>query len=49
MAVDLSETRILADLTLEAFSIFKQFQQECGHFAGEVLSLATLSAREMSA
>jgi 5-methylcytosine-specific restriction endonuclease McrBC regulatory subunit McrC len=28
---------------------FKQFQQECGHFAGEVLSLATLSALKMSA
>ena len=28
---------------------FKQFQQECGHFAGEVLSLATLSALEVSA
>jgi 5-methylcytosine-specific restriction endonuclease McrBC regulatory subunit McrC len=28
---------------------FKQFQQECEHFAGEVLSLATLSALEMSA
>lgn len=28
---------------------FKQFQQECDRFAGQVLSWATLSALEMSA